>query len=67
MSDIADDAEKQVEDFQRFAALTRRPEGPKYTGFCANCGEPVEAPMRWCDVSCRDEEQKRTGRMYGTN
>jgi hypothetical protein len=65
MSDIADDADRQVDQFLQYAVSHKRPEGPPFTGLCANCGEPVVEPKRWCDVVCRDEEQKRAGRMYG--
>lgn len=65
MSDIADNAEKQIEQFTEWAAHNKKPEGPLFTGFCANCGELVSAPKRWCDTDCRDEEQKRSRRMYG--
>lgn len=63
MSDIADDADSQVEAFTKAALGVKKPEGPKYTGFCANCGEAVDPPMRWCDDSCRDDEQRRAGRL----
>lgn len=65
--DIADSADRQVDQFLQHAAAVKKPEGPQYTGFCANCGEELAAPMRWCNVECRDEEQKRTRRMYGAN
>lgn len=65
MSDIADDADNQSEKFTEWAMAQKKPEGPKYTGFCANCGEVVAEPKRWCDTDCRDEEQKRARRMYG--
>lgn len=62
MSDIADDADGQVEAFTKAAASQKKPEGPKYTGFCANCGEPVEAPKRWCGVDCREDHEFRLSR-----
>ena len=65
--DIADNADRQVEQFLAHAVHHKKPEGPQYTGFCANCGEAVEAPRRWCDVTCRDTAEKRERRMYGTN
>lgn len=65
MSDIADDADRQIEQFTARAAQTKRPEGPRYTGQCANCTTPLAPPYRWCDADCRDEEQKRTVRRNG--
>lgn len=61
MSDPADQADTQVEAFTKTAMSRKKPEGPKYTGFCSNCGEPVDAPLRWCDAACRDDEQRRVG------
>ena len=65
MSDIADDADRQIEQFIARAAQTKRPEGPRYTGRCANCLEAVAEPKRWCDAECRDQEQRRTWRRNG--
>lgn len=65
--DIADSADRQVEQFLQRAVAQKQPEGPKYTGYCANCGDAVEAPRRWCDRECMDQEQKRSRRMYGEN
>ena len=65
MSDIADDAEKQIEQFTLWAVRNKKPEGPLFTGFCANCGEMVPALRRWCDTDCRDDEQQRLVRAYG--
>jgi hypothetical protein len=62
MSDIADDADNQVAAFAKTAMQRKKPNGPDFTGFCANCGEPVQEPLRWCCVECRDDEQKRAGR-----
>lgn len=62
--DIADASDKQVEDFQLFSRLKKKEEGPKYSGFCFNCGEDLPSPKRWCDADCRDEEQKRERRLH---
>jgi len=40
------------------ACTYRRPEGPRGTGLCLSCGEPVESPRRWCDAECRDQWEK---------
>lgn len=57
--DIADIAEEQEAFARRAAQMLRRPEGPEYTGCCANCGDPVELPLRWCDSECRADWEKR--------
>jgi len=62
MSDIADDADGPAEAFNKAALCQKKPEGPKYTGFCANCGEALAPPLRWCDKACMDDEQARLGR-----
>ncbi|MCO5761905.1 MAG: hypothetical protein NHG36_10385 [Chromatiaceae bacterium] len=62
MSDPADQADDQVEAFTKTAMSRKQPEGPKYTGFCANCGEPVESPKRWCNAECREDHQVRVAR-----
>lgn len=59
MSDIADQADDQLAAFTKTAMANKKPEGPKYTGFCANCDAPLEAPLRWCDVACREDHQTR--------
>jgi hypothetical protein len=34
----------------------RKPTGPKPTGFCLWCEEPLaDTTHRWCDASCRDD------------
>lgn len=30
-----------------------------HTGYCLNCGDPLKGDQRWCDVSCRNDWQKR--------
>lgn len=62
MSDDADRAEEQEQMLRQVAMATRRRDGPAFTGFCANCGEPIAPPLRWCDVECRDDWTKREGR-----
>lgn len=40
----------------------RKPEGPKPTGRCLCCDDPLPLERRWCDADCRDdyEKQERT-------
>lgn len=35
----------------------RKPEGPKATGFCLTCEDPLPEGRRWCDAVCRDTPQ----------
>lgn len=30
----------------------------KATGLCLECGEPVQADVRWCSKDCRDDWQR---------
>lgn len=62
MSDVADDADGQVEAFTKTAMANKKPAGPVFTGLCANCDEPVEYPNRWCCVECHQDWTKRDGR-----
>ena len=62
MSDIADDANEQMELLHKVELSIRRPEGPEATGVCLHCGE--EAMGRWCNAECRDSweyERRRHG------
>ncbi len=77
MVDIIDKAQEAEDAFLR-SALSKRPEGPKATGFCLCCGEELPSepnplklpPRRWCDALCRDEwqaenpEPQRPGSEY---
>lgn len=59
--DPADLATRQ-EELARISALatSRRPEGPKPTGKCLACGEPVEPGRRWCDADCLSMYNRET-------
>jgi len=35
-----------------------------FTGRCLWCGEPVEAPRRWCDAGCRDDWERHHARRH---
>lgn len=59
MSDEADKAAVQEELFRQAALIVRHRVGPSYNGHCLNCGEPVERPLRWCDIECREDWSKR--------
>jgi len=57
--DEADKAERQEEMARQAALIVRRRVGPKYTGYCLNCGAELERPYRWCDGDCREDWVKR--------
>ena len=50
----------ELEARYREAALSvRKPEGPKATGECLWCGDPVEQGRRWCPGGeCRDSWER---------
>lgn len=55
-----DDDASAFEELRREAALSvRKPEAPRPTGRCLNCGEAVAQVRRWCDDECRDDWQAR--------
>jgi uncharacterized OB-fold protein len=60
--DDAEKAEHQEEMARQFALIARRRIGPAFTGRCANCGEVIERPWRWCNEDCREDWMKREGR-----
>lgn len=59
MADIADKAQAQEEMTRQLELIVKRREGPKWTGYCMNCGADVERPYRWCDGDCREDWAKR--------
>ncbi len=61
MADIIDDANEAAETHLRAALSQRHEEGPAPLGGCLNCGEPLEAGLRWCNAECRNDWAKRTG------
>ena len=40
-------------------AKSRKPEGPRPTGFCLNCDEPLVPFQRWCDSACTEDWERR--------
>ena len=60
MADIFDRATEREEMDRERALKMRKPEGPKATGSCLECGEPVEEGRRWCmGVECRNLWERR--------
>jgi hypothetical protein len=60
MADIIDLAQTQHEFLHDVEISARKPTEPDATGFCLNCGEPLPAGHRWCNVDCRDDWERRT-------
>ncbi len=55
MADIFDLATEREEMDREIALAVRKPEGPRPTGYCLYCEEPVEDGRRWCvGVECRN-------------
>lgn len=57
--DIMDDAHEREELFRRAALSHRHDDGPSYTGYCHNCGDQVDEPLRWCDADCLEDWEKQ--------
>lgn len=55
MADDIDRMQEREAMFHDALIAVRKPEGPKATGHCLTCEEPVEANRRWCDADCRDD------------
>ena len=66
--DLADQAQTQNSIAEQHNLLTsRKPEGPKATGYCFGCGEqfpPSDKTRRFCDADCRDDWEAANPR-YG--
>jgi hypothetical protein len=58
MADDIDRANHQVELTIAAELAQKKPEGPKPTGVCLQCGVPVEQHRRWCDAACRDDWER---------
>ena len=60
MADLANLATEVIEQERRHTLATFRKPVPVLpsTGYCANCGEALNAVARWCDAECRDDWEK---------
>lgn len=57
--DIADQAQlEMVTEEELRSRIDLKPAAPSI-GKCLDCGEPLDAPKRWCDKVCRDAWQRR--------
>lgn len=54
MADDIDLAQERDAKLLEAQLAVRRPEGPKATGKCLSCEEPLPLTHRWCDADCRD-------------
>ncbi len=63
MGDIVDKAEHASNAFFQEALNNKAKEAPGHTGFCLNCNEEVEHPLRWCDTDCRDDWEKYSNKI----
>lgn len=60
MADLVDQAQKQEEVILDLTlANLRKTGGPRATGACLNCDEPLALGERWCDADCRADWAKR--------
>jgi hypothetical protein len=61
--DPADVASLQEEQARQSARITsRRPDGPKATGYCLHCDELLAPTSRWCCADHRDQWEKEQRR-----
>jgi len=68
MADDADRAGEREEIFRAVALAVRKPTGPRATGACLWCGEPVEDERRWCPgVECRDKWEAKAKQVVGAS
>ncbi len=61
---MSDEADISQERLEREEEIRRRyVQAPVmevgHTGYCLDCGEPLQATARWCDADCRDMWEKR--------
>ena len=59
---MADDADRTADRMELEDAIRRRlapaPALP-YTGFCFNCEDPVDEPLKFCDKDCQQDWETR--------
>lgn len=60
MADIIDRANDEFDNHlqRQIDKIRSNVNSPVFTGFCLTCGEPLQAPRRWCDKACCDEYEK---------
>lgn len=61
MREVMDESDMgtlREEQAREIAVAVRKQEGPAFSGCCALCGDPVDAPRRWCDADCRDQWER---------
>lgn len=57
--DDADRADHTAEQTLQAALDVRRADGPVPCGACHFCGETVARGVRFCDIDCRDDWERR--------
>lgn len=60
MADIFDQAsDREIQEREiALSAARKQKTSILSTGFCLQCGEPMEGDKRWCDTTCRDDWEK---------
>lgn len=58
MDDVDRTADRAEFDHIANLSKSRKPEGPKPTGYCLNCGETLQPGQRWCDADCLEDWEK---------
>ncbi|TCS69758.1 hypothetical protein EDC61_11958 [Sulfuritortus calidifontis] len=60
MDEVDITAERLEREMEHILRL-RRAAGPRPTGECLWCGEPLADHLRWCSVDCRDDWERAHG------
>jgi hypothetical protein len=58
--DAADSAQQQMEQLEKLRRQQKPPMVAEPKGYCLNCGNTdIKKGLRWCDVDCRTDWQRR--------
>lgn len=64
MADIIDQANEAADIYTRSSLSWRKHTAPSATGLCLNCDADLsDSGRRWCDTDCRDDWEKRHGKV----
>lgn len=58
-ADITDEREQAIQKAKLEEIHREATKHVFFTGFCFECGEPVEPGRRWCCVECRNAWQEK--------
>lgn len=58
MADDVDRGQERDQILLEAQIAARKPEGPRATGQCLTCEDPLPPAHRWCDAACRDDYER---------